>query len=239
MSALPASMPVDFFEHRNDDAWAWAGAIAITGALRRCLERKPRARLLLSGGTTPAPVFRALARAPLDWARIDVGLVDERWLRPDDHDSNAWLVRTHLLHDRAAAARFEPLTRSGRTIEQAVATANLLARQPADVVVLGMGGDGHTASLFPGMADLDRALDSPEPYVAVNATGCPGAGPWPLRITSTPAGLAPAETRILLLRGADKRAVFERALAGRDPRELPIRIALLLPGAPLDVYWCR
>ncbi|HSR66162.1 MAG TPA: 6-phosphogluconolactonase, partial [Xanthomonadaceae bacterium] len=131
MSAQPSPVPVNVFEHRNDDAWAWAGAIAIAGALRRCLERKPRARLLLSGGTTPAPVFRALARAPLEWARVDVGLVDERWLRPDDHDSNAWLVRTQLLHDRAAAARFEPLTRSGRNIEQAVADANLLARQPA------------------------------------------------------------------------------------------------------------
>ena len=239
MSAARPPAAVAFFEHRNDDAWAWAGAIAIAGALRRCLERQPRARLLLSGGTTPAPVFRALARAPLDWARVDVGLVDERWLLPDDRDSNAWLVRSHLLRDRAAAAHFEPLTRPGCTIEQAVANANLLARQPADVVVLGMGGDGHTASLFPGMADLDRALASPEPYLAVNAAGCPGAGPWALRITATPAGLAPAGTRILLLRGADKRAVFERALAGDDPRELPIRIAFLLPGASLDVYWCR
>jgi 6-phosphogluconolactonase len=235
MSAI--RVPVHVYEHRNDEAWAYAGAVAIAGALTRALAARPRARLLLSGGTTPGPVFEALAQAPLDWARVDVGLVDERWLRPDDHDSNAFLVRGKLLRGAAAAAHFEPLTRSGRGIEEAVATANLHAKQAPDVVVLGMGGDGHTASLFPAMDGLEHALASREAYVAVNAEGCPGAGPWPLRISATPAGIAPAATRILLLRGSDKQAVFERALAGDDPRELPIRIAFLTPGAPLDVYW--
>ena len=72
----------------------------------------------------------------------------------------------------------------------------------------------------------------------VDASGCPGAGPWPRRISLTPTGLAPAQTRILLLRGEDKRQVFERALAGDDPHELPVRIAIGTPGATLDVYWC-
>ncbi len=232
-------VPVHRYEHRNDEAWAYAGAVAIAGALQRALAARPRARLLLSGGTTPGPVLRALAQAPLEWERVDVGLVDERWLRPDDRDSNAFLVRATLLRENAAAAHFEPLTRPGRSIEEAVAAANLLARQAPDVVVLGMGGDGHTASLVPGMEGLERALASPAAYVAVNAEGCPGAGPWPLRISATPAGIAPAATRILLLRGLDKQAVFERALAGDDPRELPIRIAFLTPGAALDVYWAR
>jgi len=104
--------------------------------------------------------------------------------------------------------------------------------------VLGMGGDGHTASLFPGMHGLDAALTSHESYVAVDASGCPGAGAWLRRISLTPAGLAPANSRILLLRGADKRVVFEQALAGTDPHELPVRIAFTTPGATLDVYWC-
>lgn len=243
MNALPNVRTPFFHECRNDDAWTWASAVAITAALRRELlpredEPLPRARLLLSGGTTPAPVFRALSQAPLDWQRVDIGLVDERWLLPSDLDSNAHLVQAHLLRNKAAAARFQPLTRAGRGIEAAVAAANLHARQSPGVVVLGMGGDGHTASLFPGMQGLDAALASHESYVAVDASGCPGAGAWLRRISLTPAGLAPASSRILLLRGGDKRMVFEQALDGTDPRKMPIRIAFTTPGATLDVYWC-
>ena len=223
--------PLALHEFRNGDQWSWAAAVAIAAALRRDLHERPRARLLLSGGSTPAPVFRALSQAPLDWERVDVALVDERWLLPEDPDSNAHLVREHLLRGHASAARFEPLTRAGRSIEAAVADANLLASQPAGIVVLGMGGDGHFASLFPRMRGLRDALDSPCAYVAVDATGCPGAGPWPRRISLTPAGLVPAHTRLLLLRGHDKREVFERALDGDDPLEMPVRVAFQAPGA--------
>lgn len=243
MNAVALDRSPHFHACRNDDAWTWAAAVAISAALRRELEPRendpsPRTRLLLSGGTTPAPVFRALSQAPLDWSRVDIGLVDERWLLPSDQDSNAHLVQAHLLRNKAVAAHFEPLTRAGRGIEAAVATANLHARQNAGVIVLGMGGDGHTASLFPGMQGLDSALNSTEAYVAVEATGCPGAGAWPRRISLTPAGLARAPNRILLLRGGDKRMVFEQALDGTDAREMPIRIAFTTPGATLDVYWC-
>lgn len=232
-----ADPPVSLHEFRNDDQWSWAAAVAIAAALRRDLMAQPRARLLLSGGSTPAPVFRALSQAPLEWERVDVALVDERWLRPDDPDSNARLVREHLLRSHAAAARFEPLTRPGRSIEEAVADANLHARQPANVAVLGMGEDGHTASLFPRMRGLADALASRNPYVAVDASGCAGAGEWTRRISLTPAGLAPAHTRLLLLRGAAKRARFEQALAGSDVHDMPVRLAFLTPGAALQVYW--
>ncbi len=229
---------VHFLSYQSAEQWAWAGAVVLAAELRRALEQQPRARLLLSGGSTPAPVYRALARAPLDWGRIDVALVDERWLQPDDPDSNSHLVRTTLLLDKAAEARFETLTRPGRSIEQAVAAANLHANQVPDAVVLGMGDDGHTASLFPRLRGLEQLLASPHAYVAVDATGCPGAGPWPRRISLTPAGLAPARMRLLLMRGEHKRRVFERAMDGSDPTELPIRLAFTTPGARLRVHWC-
>jgi len=229
---------VHFLAYQSAEEWAWASAVGIAADLRRALDANPRARLLLSGGKTPAPVYEALAKAPLAWDRVNVALVDERWLQPDDTDSNAYLVRHTLLRDKAAAARFETITRSGRSIEESLAIAKLHASQSPDVVVLGMGDDGHTASLFPGMQGLQSAIDSSSAYVSVDASGCAGSGPWPRRISLTPAGLAPARNRLLLIRGEAKHRLFERAIGGMDPLELPIRLAFNTPGARLRVHWC-
>jgi len=246
---MPASTPpppvqpssrggVKFHAYPDADAWAWNCAVVLTAMLNRDLAEHGRARLLLSGGTTPAPVYRALSKAPLDWAKVDVALVDERWLRPDDPDSNARLVREHLLQHHARAAHFEPLTRLGRSLEESVAAANAHARQATTAAILGMGEDGHTASLFPGSRDLPRALSSKADYVAFDATGCPGAGPWPLRISLTPAGLAKADERLLLVRGDAKRRLLDRALDSDDATVMPIRIAFTTPGAALQIHWC-
>lgn len=239
MSGVPAADGrVVLLEHAGAAAWTVAAAAAIADALAADLATQARARLLLSGGSTPAPVYTALARLPLDWARVDVSLVDERWLLPDDPDSNAWLVRDALLQQGAGDARFEPMTRPGRGLADAVAAANLQARQPPAVVVLGMGEDGHTASLFPRMRGFDDACASPAPYVAVDGSGCEGAGRWQRRISLTPAGLAPAAARVLLIRGARKRALLDAVLAGDDVRQYPVRLAYATPGAPLQVHWC-
>src|SRR3546814_11716359 len=88
------------------------------------------------------------------------------------------------------------------------------------------------------MLGLDQALASPTAYVAVDASGCPGSGPWPRRISLTPAGLEPSRMRLLLIRGEHKRRLFERAMDGTDPLELPIRLAFTHPAARLRVHWC-
>ncbi len=235
---LASPTRVKLHVHPDADAWAWTCAVALATILRRDLDQYGRARLLLSGGTTPAPVYRALSKAPLDWSKVEVTLVDERWLQPDDRDSNAHLVRETLLQNHAKAAHFEPLTRIGRTLESAVAGANAYARRDTSAAVLGMGEDGHTASLFPGARDLPRALSSKSDYVAFDATGCPGAGAWPLRITLTPTGLSKSRARMLLVRGDAKRRLLDRALDSDDASAMPVRMAFTTPGAALQIHWC-
>lgn len=221
--------------HADLRAWAHAAAAEIAAWLRAELKDSAHARLLLSGGTTPGPVYEALSAARLAWSRIDVALVDERWLPPGSADTNARLVQRSLLADAAAAAHFEPLLTANRTLEESVWAANHSSR-PATVAVLGMGPDGHIASLFPAMHGFDEVLQSTDDYVAVDADGCPGAGAWRRRISLTPAGLARATHRLLLIRGEDKRILLRRAMAGDDPRELPVRLAF--DGSPLVVHWC-
>jgi 6-phosphogluconolactonase len=234
-AAASAGAPV-LFLHADAEAWEEAAEADIVFALERALAERGEARLLLSGGTTPAPVYRQLARAPIDWGRISIGLVDERWLPKDDPASNARLVRESLLEEGAVGARFDPMKLPPDTIEDSVREAN---RQPVQdaVVVLGMGEDGHIASLFPRAPGLHGALAAPEDYVAIDAGESPVAQPWRQRISLTPAGLARAGARILLLRGERKRAVLLRALEGELAQELPVRAAFALPGAPLRIHW--
>ncbi|AXI82857.1 6-phosphogluconolactonase [Xylella taiwanensis] len=224
-----------------DDPLEWTQAVTreLESILLQETAQRGRACLLLSGGTTPAPVYEALATRSLNWSKIDIGLVDERWLSPQDKDSNAWLVR-HTLLEHAEHATFLPLIRPGKTLNQCVHDANLQITNapPPCAALLGMGNDGHTASLFPGSRDLPKAINTSQPYAALDATGCPGANAWPLRITLTPAGLGKIPHRFLLLRGKQKLKVLETALSCKDPLDYPIRAVIDLPDVHLRVHWC-
>lgn len=207
-------------------------AVAAAQALTADLASQPRALLVVSGGTTPAPFLRRLAEQPLAWSRVDITLTDERWVAEDHPDSNARLIRETLLVGPAAAATFHPLTTSDATPEQGAATvAARLATLPwpASLVVLGMGNDGHTASLFPDSGELSLALSTDESVVAVRAPSVSQP-----RITLSAAQLHDARRLALHLVGDAKKAVLAQALSGDDARELPIRAFLT---CPLTLYW--
>jgi len=191
----------------------------------------------LSGGDTARRCYEQLAEdaaTAIDWWKVDVYWGDERCVPHDHEDSNYRLAREALL-DRVGAANATHLMRCAEVDDYQLRIGDL---GKLDLIHLGMGPDGHTASLFPRAASLAEALSCPDDYVSVDAAGCPGAGPWPLRISQTPAGMQRARRRLLLLRGRSKRELAERALAGEDVLELPVRVLFSLPGEPLQIHWC-
>lgn len=207
-------------------------AEAVTQALQEDLSHQERVLLVVSGGSTPVPFFHALAAKPLPWERIDVTLADERWVDEQSSDSNAKLVREHLLQGTAASANFIPLTCDAATPEEGVEEAAKRTASltwPASVVILGMGGDGHTASLFPDSPELTLALATDELLVAVRTPS--QSQP---RITFSADRLHQARRHFLHITGEDKRAVLAKALNGDDVRQLPIRAFL---SCPLAIYW--
>lgn len=226
--------------HADADGWAQAAAMQIAQQLRDDLAQAPQVLLLLSGGSTPEPVYRRLAAQALDWSRVVISLVDERFVAPGSAGSNALLLDRVFAEGDAATATRWPLVAAATTLGDCVAQANRRMQAQGlllSTVVFGMGEDGHCASLFPGAADLPAALAATQSFVAFDAQGCPVAEPYPLRITLTPSGWRDAHRRVLLMSGARKRAVFEQAAASADPLRLPVAAAIRDGGTPLQVHW--
>lgn len=204
---------------------AWQLASDVASALRLRIADEGRATLAVSGGTTPTLFFDKLCAMALPWAQVTVTLVDERQVPETSDRSNARLVKAHLLQNEAAAAQFVPLFPD--------ATAAALLRP--DVVVLGMGNDGHTASFFPGGDTLAEAINpaAKQPLIALTA---PGSGEP--RITFTLPVLLKANRLVLHIEGAEKYATFEKAMGDGPVEEMPVR-AVLRSATPIIVYWCR
>lgn len=210
-----------------------SGLAAILGKqLSGAIAARGRATLSLPGGTTPGPVFDALSEADLDWARVAVVLNDERWVDEHSERSNTRLLRARLLTGRAAVAQLVPLYAPGAVPEDRLAelAAGLAPHLPIDVLLLGMGDDMHTASLFPGADKLVQALAPDAPVVLAMRADAAGEP----RVTLTAPALTTARHIHILIIGEDKRQAILCA-ATLTPMEAPVALVL----AKATIHWAE
>jgi 6-phosphogluconolactonase len=212
-------------------------ASSIAAGLKSALDARGLASLVVSGGHSPVKLFEKLRVQPLDWSRVCIGLVDERWVEPTDENSNEKLLRDHLLRDAAAAARFAGLKNAAPSPELGAASAwESYARvpRPFDVIVLGMGDDGHTASLFPNSPDLKSALDpaSTPGCVGMRSPTAPQA-----RISLNLAALLDSRRIILYVVGDAKWRTYTAAMQPGPAQDMPIRAVLRQQQTPVEVAW--
>lgn len=203
----------------------------IATRLQAAIDERRQAVLTVSGGKSPIALFQALRVLPLAWHQVTVTLADERCVANTHADSNALLVRTHLLKDQAQAARLVPMIADDLPLSTpaqmaAQATTNLLELGGADVLVLGMGTDGHTASLFPDAPHLPLAMDllQPPACVAIELKNPPTNAPY-ARISQNLSMLLRARHIVLPISGTDKLSVLASAKA-TPSLALPVSIIL-------------
>jgi 6-phosphogluconolactonase len=214
---------MEFIEYPDRDMMFLQLADRITSELGDCLRLHETASFCVPGGTTPGPIFDVLSEVNLDWDRVSVFLNDERWVGEDSPRSNTALLRKHLLTGKAASAHLVPLYLPTPQPEDALEAliAGFEGNLPISVLLLGMGADMHTASLFPGADNLEAALDDKAPILmAMRANGADEP-----RITLTAPVLKDAMSIHIVITGAEKRAALERA-AHLPASQAPVRAVL-------------
>jgi 6-phosphogluconolactonase len=170
---------------------------------------------------------------------VSVTLSDERWVPPTDDASNEKLIRTRLLRGKASAARFVPMKTeqaNPREAEAAVSAAIAAMPRPFDITLLGMGDDGHTASMFPGADGLEQVLDTSS-TVLVRAVHQPDSAKTSDRMSLTLRAILDSRLVIILIRGNAKLATYRLAIAGEDVHTMPVRAVLQQSISPVQVWW--
>jgi len=226
-------------EQRFQSAAALVQALAadITGALQAGLAAGRGASFVVPGGRSPVGLFEQLSNADLDWEDVWVTLGDERWVEPSNSASNEHLVREHLLRNAAARANFVGLKNSAADPSRGAAAAwSAIADlpRPFDYMLLGMGDDGHTASLFPESPGLAEALDpsAPPGCVAMVAPQAPRA-----RLSLNLRALLDSRRIALLIMGEAKWATYQRARLRGPIEQMPVRALFHQQNVPVSVYW--
>ena len=218
-------------EYPDRDLLAIDLADTMASELKTALLSHEQVTLAVPGGTSPAPIFDSLCAADLDWDRVVVMLTDERWVPESSERSNGRLVKERLLTNRAKAATFLPFYVEGETPESAAKPLSdkLAHMMPISLLLLGMGADMHTASLFPGAEGLEAGLSDAAPIlVPIQAEG------QEPRISFSATALNGAMSKHLVIYGEEKRIALARA-RNLAPEEAPIAAVL----SDMTVHWAE
>jgi 6-phosphogluconolactonase len=223
------------FTTRNDLDKALAKSVS--NLLNDAIKLKGKASLAVSGGSTPKGFFSVLSQIDIDWSKVTVTLADERWVALDSEDSNTRLVHENLLQNKAKAANFFHLKQGADCSEETLNDLNIAANTtllPLDVLILGMGEDGHTASLFPCSDQITQclAVDNGNSLLKVLPKTAPHQ-----RISFSFAALNKSKNTFLHLCGESKQSVLKQALEANDAFEMPIRAFLHHPSLKTEIYW--
>jgi 6-phosphogluconolactonase len=224
-------------EFENNRALVTALTNRIRDITIEAVARTSTASIALSGGSTPRVLYQHLANQAFPWRQVTVSLVDERWVDEDHPDSNARMIQETLLQHHAEAACFIGMKLPEEKAQEAEKVLHLLLKDhilPLDLVLLGMGNDGHTASFFPNAEGLTRALapDNDTLCCALQPEGAPYA-----RMSLTLRTLLNARYRILYITGASKHEVLEHAFQPGDITELPVRAILHNSQSLTEIYY--
>jgi 6-phosphogluconolactonase len=204
--------------------------------LGEIIRKRRKASMALAGGTTPGPLYDALSNAPINWEKVFLTVTDERWVNPQDPASNEFLVRDLLIRRRAAGATFIPLKTNHAKASGGAATAEkrIAPIMPFDICLIGMGPDGHIASLIPGAEGYAAAVD-PNGTRKLAGIHAPGAAGSPERMTLTIPGILSSRRIVILFMGQDKLNVYNEAKAGEGAS--PIRELLAQRKVPVHAVW--
>ena len=229
---LPDS--VDFYSTNNSESLASDLCQSIGEILTETIRKRGRASMAVSGGNTPIPLFKELSLLNIDWIKVDLTLADDRWVDRKNTDSNELLVRTHLVKNKAAQVNFIPLKNDSKTAKDGQLYSEKMLRNiklPFDVVVLGMGSDGHTASLFPCSEELSDAMDLNNLNYLISTFPKTASHE---RISLTAKVIIDSKNTFLHLNGSSKLHTLESAMEYKDSSKMPI-YAFLENG--LSIYW--
>ena len=205
--------------------------------LQKAIDEKGKASLIVSGGSTPKPLFEKLRKTAFEWEKVSVGLCDERWVDVSKEESNENFVKKHLIQEEAAKANFIGLYEVNTNIHMAQKVCSQKMKEmlfPFDVLILGMGSDGHTASLFPENVKLEEAFDLKNQNFCIAME--PMAAPF-MRMSLTLWAILSAKNIYVHFEGEEKVAVYEEAIAGEDMYIMPIRSVLNQEIKEIEVFY--